>query len=287
MLKEELCFLHCTREDLAAVPDSQMASSQVEPVPGTVCQTQCWRNWRKGKNVELYGLHDLLTADNDWNLELQDFVSESFKHWRDHRFDQKDESLFPTVDELLRAPATSSSGSFLPVCYSELVLPVNMSNKKTLHDPPCFCGNEHGNETQLFYKEANFDKWVGNHDGHALAAKCQETMGEKRIPPVTAYLQLCEHGWHFPLAHEDGTHLLQGADDQCDTVRALQASLTEQGHDDHNINCRICFDTPVGALIMTTQYEGITRKNRIGRDHFSFWEDCDKYDQDPGTSCLY
>ena len=280
ILKEELCFLHCTRKDLGGLPKYQESTSRFEPVPGTVCQVQCWRNWKKGKNVELYGLHDLLQVDNDWNVSLRDFVSGSFKHWQDHRFDQQDENLFPTVDELFTTQATSSSGSFLPVCYSELMPPVNLMKDSTLHDPPCICGNDRGNETSLFYKEAGFDKWVGNKHGRGLAGKCQKKMREKRVPPVTAYLELCEHAWHFPLSGEHGGRLHQGADEQCDKVRALQASLLEQGRETHDINCRICFSSSVGSLIMKSE-------NPIGLHRFSFWDACDRYDKNPSTACLY
>ena len=263
-----------------------MELSQFEPVPGTFCQTQCWRNWKKGNNVELYGLHDLVQPDNDWNLALQDFVSGSFKHWQDHRFDQQDENLFPTVGEILSMQATSSSGSFLPVCYSELMPPVDMQDKDEVHDLPCVCGNDRGNETKLFFKEAGFDNWVGNQDGHGVAVACQREMDNTEIPPVTAYLELCDNGWHFPLDYEHGD-LQKGADEQCDQVRSLQASLLEQGHDTRNINCRICFDTPVGALIMASQKNKIKGDVHRFRNVFSFWRACIKYDRNPKTSCLY
>ena len=288
MLKEELCFLHCTRKDSGAVAESQMTTSQFEPVPGTLCQAQCWRNWKKGKNVELYGLHDLLKSSNQWNVDLQDFVSASFKHWQDHRFDQTDENLFPTVDEILTMQSTTSSGSFLPVCYSELMPPVNMLDRKVVHELPCVCGNDSGNETELFFKEAGFDHWVANHgqDGRGVAAKCQSEMGNGKLPPVTGYLELCDNGWHYPLAEEKDNQLHQGADDQCDKVRELQAALLAKGHDSHNINCRICFDTSVGSLIKASQALSITGKDHLSSSA-SFWSACELYDSDPQTSCLY
>lgn len=271
MLKEELCFLHCTRKGLGYEPDPQMASSQFEPVPGTLCQTQCWRNSKQRKNVELYGLDRVIQPGNDWNVDLEDFVSGSFKHWQDHRFDQEDENLFPTVGEILTLQVTSSSGSFLPVCYSELMPPAKMS--KVVGDPPCLCGDDRGNETQLFYQEAGFARWTGYEDGRGLAAPCQVLMSKTQIPPVTAYLTLCDNGWHFPLRREIGHELQQGADDQCDRVREMQTALLEQGQDTHNINCRICFDTHVGRMIMKSQ-----KRTRLAHS-WSFKRACKHYDR--------
>lgn len=285
MLKEELCFLACTRKNSGFEPAPDMTSSQFEPVPGTVCQTQCWRNWKIGKMVELYGLYDLLKIDNDWNVSLQDFVTQSFKHWQEHRFDQQDQNLFPTVSELFSGKSSTSSGSFLPVCYSDLIKPTDMSNEKQMHQLPCLCGDERGNETQLFYKEAGFEKWVGNADGNGLANLCQNTMGDNGVPPVTAYLELCDDGWHFPLNYERGTTLHKGADDQCEKIRDLRDTMMDLGHDDRTINCRICFDTPVGILIKQSQTVSITHMST--RSYYSFKGACDKYDQDPKTSCLY
>lgn len=291
MLKEELCFLHCTSKNPDEV-DRKMTASEFEPVPGTLCQAQCWRNWRKGKSVELYGLYELLKPSNDWNLNLRDFVSTSFKHWQDHRFDQRDQNLFPTVDEILTVQATSSSGSFLPVCYSELTPPVSLSDNKAVHELPCVCGNNRGNETKLFYKEAGFDKWVANKDGKGVALACQLSMSKKHLPPLLVYLLLCDINWHFPLAYENGSELQPGAEDQCDKVRELQTTLRKQGHDDHNINCRICFDSPVGSLIKQTQQDAsydlgyFNRKNQK-LSEYNFRTACQEYDQDPNTACLY
>lgn len=51
-----------------------MASSQFEPMLGTLCPTHCWGRWKRGKNVELYGLYDILNSENDWREDLQGFV---------------------------------------------------------------------------------------------------------------------------------------------------------------------------------------------------------------------
>lgn len=288
VLKEELCFLHCTRTELGPNPGGKMGASEFEPVPGTYCQTLCWRNWKVGKNVELYGLYDLLKTDNDWDVNLYDFLSESFRHWQDHRFDRRDENLFPTVDELLTLEATSSSGSFLPVCYSEVLPPAAVSDADRLNHLPCLCGNDLGNETRSFFKEDGFDQWVANKDGYGVAGQCLRRMGQTAVPlpPLLSYLELCDNGWHFALEQEHHHRLGQGADDQCDKVRELQTTMLEQGHDYHTINCRICFDTPVGALIKESQKHFVRIDGKTATA-YNFEEACLRYDQNPETSCLY
>ena len=286
ILKDQMCFLYCTRAHGKTSEHSKIAHSRFEPEPGTMCQTQCWRNWKSGKDVEMYGLSDLAKPDNDWDMGIEDFIAGSFKHWQDHRFNQSAENLFPTVGELLAGTATTSSGSHLPVCYSDAVIPKNYKHHSHSQDLPCLCGNTSGNETQLFHQEAGFGNWVANQNGEGLARTCQANLSRQRAPPVQTYLSLCHNGWHWPVLN-DGSQapdLLKGKDEQCDAVQAEVSAMLGKGESDEHVNCYMCFTSPLHTVIHKHQMNYIV-VDAYRNDYYGFREACNQYNKDHG--CLF
>lgn len=282
ILKEELCYLHCTPSGSGF----SRSSSRFEPVPGIMCQAQCWRNYKIGKTVKMYGLDSLVKPNNDWDLDMQDYVSKSFRHWQEHRYDQTGPNLFPTIDDLFTGNITTSSGSYLPVCYSESIVPLNFKKKGKDESLPCICGDNIGNETLLFFREAGFEKWTANQNAKGLAMACQWSMSQAKAPPVQTFLSLCRFGWHYPLWHEKSDELQHGKDDMCDYMFNEQTDLLARGWDDLRVNCYICFTSMVGRAVAMSQQTS-WRFNPYTKDFYSFQAACHTLDSNPQTSCLY
>lgn len=281
-LKEELCYLHCTKTP-AGFSESR---SRFEPVPGTMCQVQCWRNWRIGQTVEMYGIDDLIKPHNDWDIELRQFIGESFRHWQEYRYDPREGNYFPSVGDLFAGKLTSSSGSNLPVCYSELIVPHSLKNKNEKRDLPCICGDWMGNETAVFFREAGFDKWSANLNRKGLAKECQQTMRHLKSPPVQTFLSLCHNEWHWPM-HNDGHRDIQkGRDDLCDDVEGEVEALRRLSWDNRRVNCHICFTSPVGRAISHNQ-KSWYKSSPNGKDYYTFAAACHEFDANPATACLY
>ncbi len=239
-------------------------------------------------NVEMYGLNDLVKPDNDWGLTIQDFSAESFIHWQQYRYSQNPVDLFPTVDEVLSDKVTTSSGSYLPVCYSDVILPhdsgSNREDKNRIHKSafrlPCICGDREGNETELFFREVRMDKWVKNKntdDREGLAFACQLSLSHVKGPPVSTFLTLCNNGWHLP-NHGERRHRMNGARDKhCDAVKAEKDALLAQGYSFEKMNCHICFSTPIGKAIMHSQR---TRWRLVfSAENYNFKKSCLDYDR--------
>ena len=241
--------------------------------------------------VQMYGLESVMKPDNQWDLDMHDFVSESFKRWQAYRYDQDEQNLFPTIDELFTGEVTSASGLYMPICYSELLVPQDFKKKGEEYGLPCLCGDNNGNETLLFFQDAGFKKWTTNENGKALAVACQVSMAHQKSPPVQTFLLLCRFEWHFPLQHESrkglsSGDLHRGKDDMCDDMEAEQFKLMEQGWEDWRINCHICFTSPIGRAVADAQSRSF-QADQQNKNFYSFRTACHMYDSNPHTSCLY
>lgn len=280
-----MCYLHCTPEGMLDVNEAEISSSRFIPVAGTACQAQCWRNWRKGKTIEMYGVEELAESQDNWGVAMDEFVRGSFSHWQVNRLNHHDESLFPTFDEVLGGSAATSSGSYLPVCFSEVMAPQNFELGHPVNDRalPCSCGNLLGNETMPFFREAGFDHWVAAGDGKGLAKACMKSMSLLTVPPVQTYLTLCQIGWHFPTHHDPHHKLYRGPDEQCEAIATEASEIVQGGGNEWDLNCRLCFQSQAGLAVKESQ------RGRIGQlfpNRWNFARGCSEYERD-GSTCFY
>ena len=279
-----MCYLHCTPAKAKSTSDRSSASL-FSPQPGVLCQAQCWRNWRRGKNIQLFGLEQFVQPQYQSDLELQGFLNASFMHWQEYRLNQEFDVLFPTIDDLIDDKVSSTSGSFLPVCYSEFMAPQNFELRGHMNDRalPCICGNSFGNETMTFFREAGFDTWVAAGKGQGLATACQESMTNLAAPPVQTFLALCQLGWHFPLKTDSHHHQVQrGKDQHCDAVAAEAKDIIDGGGSSWDLNCKICYTSKTGEAIKNSQLEYYDRKDV---SWYNFAMACLLYDSN--TSCFF
>lgn len=108
-----------------------------------------------------------MVDDNEWGVNANTFLRNSFQHWQENRYDSSPEALWPTIEQILSGDKhNTSSGAALPVCYSPQRLLNDDNADKIL---PCICGDQFGNETKSFFQEANFPSWVAFKDGKGLA----------------------------------------------------------------------------------------------------------------------
>lgn len=169
-LKSAMCYLHCTKSNDDSDRDDTIFAFQ--PEAGVRCQPQCWQNWGDTKQLKMFGLEKLMNEDNHWGTDAKDFLLHSYNHWQWSRYHT--DVLFPTVDQLrLGDAANSTSGASVPVCFSPQ--PIHSYHKHHNLDKalPCICGDEMGNETLSFFREAQFDSWVAFGAGKGLAEACQ------------------------------------------------------------------------------------------------------------------
>lgn len=149
-------------------------------------ETSFRQNWTGEKELKLFGLDDLVKKDNQWHIDIKDYLLASYNHYE--KVGLGGNTMLPTVEELLEDKLSSTSGSFLPVCDS--YMPVQAPSTNHL---PCMCGDENGSETLAFWKETNFQSWVAAHkNGHDEPHYlCMYDMGKYRVPPVPYFLNMC------------------------------------------------------------------------------------------------
>ena len=276
-LKSEMCHLHCTPSgDSPSDSPSQcsgkegsMSDARFCPVPGTLCQAQCWRNSKYSRMMEFYGLDALRDANNAWDVDMEDFVVGSYAHYQATRMQASE--YFPSVEDLFRGEVTSRTGLFLPVCYDSKISPQAFGAKDRNMALPCVCGNDYGNETGVFMSEAGFGNWV-DKDEH-LADLCQRNMDEAKVLPVTDYMVLCELGYHWPVQADVDNQMNPGADQRCGEVGKLVARLEAKMMTPLELNCEICFEERVGQEIMRDQMGKV--KKHPGRMTYNFQHGCD------------
>ncbi|KAL8922835.1 MAG: hypothetical protein Q9208_004960 [Pyrenodesmia sp. 3 TL-2023] len=234
------------------------------------------QNWTGEKELKLFGLDDLVKKNNQWDIDIKDYLLASYNHYETVGLGGN--TMLPTVDELLEGKVSSTSGSFLPVCDS--YMPVQAPSTNHL---PCMCGDENGSETLAFWDEANFQSWTAAHkngreEPHYL---CMYDMGKYRVPPVPYYLNLCsldtrwstqplltDIGEHIPNGR-DVHHLIPEVDPYCEIVQGhvdlwraerannIPATRPQRGVD---LNCDICFHSKIGKTIRQSQQKDVTNE---------------------------
>ena len=237
-----------------------MIRSRFCPVSGTICQAQCWQDSRGAKNVELYGAEALMQPGNPWDVDLDNFLQASFERWQKSRYAPG--TMMPSLDELRDGEVTSTSGSFIPVCYDPLIKPGNFDIKKESKVMPCACGSIYGNETKAFFREAGFGNYI--EADRALGDRCFRDLQGVGAPPLEMYMTLCELGYHWPLLGKTGEmvvgYITLGEDPHCGQVRqwVTDRKTESQGRmTKEELNCKLCFLSDVGKAIKEEQLHAV------------------------------
>ena len=234
-LKTAMCYLHCTKN--LAESDLDGNTFIIKPEPEVVCQAQCWQNWDQTKQLQMFGLKELMREENDWGTDAESFLTQSYKHWQWSRYDA--DLLFPTVNQLrYNESSNSTSGAAVPVCYSPQ--PIKSYNKLKNEDKalPCICGDEMGNETRLFFYETNFQSWAAADGGK----------------------------------HRFGL----GADALCDQTKDEVREILWIGGSNLEVNCHLCWQSDVGKRIKEDQRRYVHHDHSDHRNHYNFKQACEK-----------
>lgn len=280
-LKTAMCYLHCTKN----LEESDLVDTFIiHPEPGVACRAQCWQNWDQTKQLKMFGLNELMNKDNDWGIDAESFLTQSYKHWQWSRY--RSDMLFPTVDQLgEKANPDTTSGAAVPVCYSPQ--PIKSYNKLNNEDKalPCICGDAIGNETTKFFHETNFQSWVAIEGGKGLAEACQTSFEIGQTWPVQAYLAFCNLGWHFPVhADKHDVHSTNGgkqrfglgADVLCNQTRDEAQEIVSIGGSNLEVNCHLCWQSDVGKRIKESQRHYVRHDSLDHRNHYNFKTACER-----------
>ena len=281
-LKSAMCYLHC-----ATNIDNNVVEKfgTFEPEPGTFCRPQCWQNWDwdQTQQLKMFGLDTLMNENNHWGINAQEFLTNSYNHWRWSRFSP--DIMFPTVDQLREGTTSNStSGAALPVCYSPQSI--------KLHEPwgdgsalPCVCGDEIGNETISFFRETNFRSWVAAEKGKGVAEACQSSFRTDKTLPVQAYLAFCHLGWHFPVEDDKHSHnstnkgkhrFALGADVMCEQAEKEAREVMERGGSSTDVNCNLCWLSQTGKTIKENQRSYVHHKTHGHHNKYNFERACEE-----------
>ena len=298
ILKNGKCFLHCTDKE----PEENV-NHLYEVRNGTYCQPKCWRDWKRGKTMKLYGLEQLQIRGNKWGIVLEDYVGASFEHWAAFRYNLDKENLYPTFQEMIDGTATTSTGAYLPVCYSAVIKPHFITDNPDMwrihnsgdENIPCLCGDSYGNETGIFFEEATLNQWIANRDGRAMSEACQLSFSHERAPPVETYLTICKSGWHWPVRgnkkqgiKNEHHRMYKGKDLYCDAVNEETDAIIANGGDPKKVNCEICYRSEVGRKIRSRQRSFIRHKKSTTNkeiDRWNFETACKDFNEANGYSC--
>ncbi|KAL8649706.1 MAG: hypothetical protein Q9210_004245 [Variospora velana] len=300
ILKKNMCYIQCD-----STPPKQGDASSFTPEDGRHCKARCWQNWSGEKELKLFGLDQLVRKNNEWDLDIQDFLQASYAHYKANRLGSG--SLLPSVEELFEGKMSSTSGSFLPVCNSYMPFRPGQSS-----GIPAMCGDEYGSESTLFWKETNFAQWIqdktpGDVEKQKSAVYlAKNDMAIARVDPVAYFMNMCNMGWHWPvswpLPFDTPGFLNRGADPSCaqfkqtiddwNARRAAGAQFPEnQGVD---LNCDVCYKSPVGDAIRSSQqrwifnlFRDIGHMNTCKTQDYNFACACHYYRERaaPGSGC--
>lgn len=260
-LKSQMCHLHCSpaapgkENDCGGFKDKDGAEEskcRFCPRPGVVCQAQCWRNSKRSKVMELYGIGQLTRADNPWDFAFASYLQDSYDHWSDHR--AHPDQMFPSVEDFLNDLVTDSFGSYLPICFDEHIRPGDFLVDGGDKAIPCTCGDAYGNETAMLFKAAGFDNWVALQKDHiALGLRCTLNMWDAGVYPVEQFMTSRELGSHWPVDGEDHHTMKDGKVKRCGEMAHLVNELRGKGLDRDEVTCNVCFKSDPGKGVQVNQ----------------------------------
>ncbi|KAL9000474.1 MAG: hypothetical protein Q9188_005674 [Gyalolechia gomerana] len=310
VLKNQMCFIQCS-PSASKQPDH----TRFTPEIGKYCEAKCWQNWNGEKELNLFGLEELVKDNNEWNIDLSNYLQASYDHYKAHGY--RHEETFPSVEDLFKGKISSTSGSWLPVCDTHV--PHDKSGMPK--GMPCACGDKYGSDTAAFWKESNFDSWVADKSpgpketNQGTIYLCRNELANVRTPPVTYFLNMCNAGWHWPYKSESsiwptdsphafdwpqysgsGDYLIKGADEKCaafkakvDDINSREVNgyaMTEQA-----LNCEMCFLDDLGIYTkenQTPMIENLSKHHPYSHNglDYNFKRACklyrEKYHCDPG-----
>ncbi|KAL8695709.1 MAG: hypothetical protein Q9224_003217 [Gallowayella concinna] len=282
-LKGQMCYIKCT-----PTKPKKWDASIFEPSKGKFCYTRCWQNWNSEKELRMFGLDEITKPDNDWRIEINAFLQASYDHYNTNGL-RASSARFPSVQDLFNGNVTSTSGSYLPVCDTQL------SHRKGMPDRmsgiPCMCGDSYGDKTTKFWEEANFDSWTATHQTGDKAIKkipayvCKNDMAINREPPVTYFLNLCNMGWRWPNKKDPKDpegFLLKGADNLCREFKSAVDDFQLKRSEAPDPNCYMCTINPIGKRVRDRQYDTIRNLYRnspgdASKQYYNFREACTHY----------
>ena len=252
LLKVDMCSLHCTAQPLK--DDGAIASSRIEVEDGVWCQAQCWRNSKKRKNLELFGLKALKDPNNQWNFTAEDLFQASWLVYKEFHYSLPTSG--PSVNDLSHADTPKTrSGTVLPVCFSDMK-PGDFHDKDQSELLACSCGDRLGNETTQFFADIHMDEWVGYDGGTGVAEACQTSFDADQSDSVTVFLTFCQMDQHFPYEADKHHAFLPSADYSCDAFKQKLEALDEKkSYSTLEVNCHMCKTSKIGRNIMEHQAE--------------------------------
>jgi hypothetical protein len=219
-----------------------------EPEEGVICQPQCWQNWAKRhKNVEMFGMEELMTKAEDWKVNGTVFLHNSYHHWKSTRYRKDADSMFPQLgDILLGQQGNTSTGAAVPIAYSPQPLK-DLTSKERDITLPCIVGNDLGNETQPFFDAINIKTWAGLKGYKGLAMACLRSFAKDHVNPIQTFLMLCKGGFHWPNRGnatlgipEDKHHQLRnGSDTLCQPYMDEVRKKMDTGMDFKQVTCEM------------------------------------------------
>ena len=274
--------MHCTKHPWLDDGGSDIESSRFSPKEGVQCQTQCWRDTEKTKNVELFGLRELMAPDNRWNFTATQFIEESWLNYEATRLSPR--YTLPSMEDLGKAqPAMTRTGSALPVCFSDMI-PRNFNHKRNKDKAlACICGDSYGNETMAFFAETHMSKWQYYRGGTGLAEACQTSFEIHESDPVAVFLTFCQMDKHFPYHinnwHDEGIGFGSPADDCCmEFEHECNDLIEEKGMGSVEVNCRMCLESQVGQQVMRHQTDWYKQGELdYPVNHYNFKKACELY----------
>ena len=275
--------MHCTEKEVKN-KNPELADSQFKPTgeDGVTCQAQCWRNSKKTKNLELYGLDDLMREDNPFHFTARDLFNSSWASYQlNHYRFQRERKDFSLESFVPRDPEGSVSGGSLPVCMSKMK-PGNYHEKGN-HDKvfPCHCGDNFGNETMDFFNTIDMTRWVvfDQNEVTGMSEACQTSFARDKTNPVNVFITYCQLGTHWPLNHtipDDDFSWGVGAHPDCPEFKDELANRWHASQNWDKVTCEMCWVSDIGRSIKDGQ-AGRWMKDGSWQDTFNFDEACVKH----------
>ena len=177
-------------------------------------------------------MNELRNSGSQIGPTVNELLMGSYRNWQRLRF--KPNAMLPSVEDLLFDTLNDGSGASLPVCYDPFGSPERIGSQKI----PCTCGSTWSNETALFVKAAQFDKWALKqpHQKSALGQLCMHITQQNHVPPAEQFIAMCRLNTHWPVGKE--REMTPGQDVRCDELTTLANALGVRPSEE--INCKFC-----------------------------------------------